>query len=89
MYLAYTELKRNICNSDEVYYTFEEFMANRPMFVINLSKHLRGIDDGGTSKKLVLYFTSDVAASTLCYIIMLGPKGYDYDTKNQRIVEHI
>ena len=36
MYLAYTELKRNICNSDEVFYTFEEFIANRPMGVIDI-----------------------------------------------------
>ena len=89
LYLAYTELKRNICNSDDVLYTFEEVINNRPMGVSDLTKHMRGVDDGGTSKKLVLYFASDVAGSTLCYIIMLGPKGYDYDIKNQRVVEHI
>ena len=89
MYYAYTELKRNVCNSDDVFYTFEEFIEQRPMGVIDISKHIRGVDDGGTSKKLVLDFENDVPAKTLCYIIMLGSNTFKYDIKNQRVIEHI
>jgi hypothetical protein len=78
-----------MCGSDEPYYTFKEFLENRPMGVIDMTKCMRGVDDGGTSKKLVLDFENDVPAKTLCYIVTLGLKSFDYNIKNQIIIVHI
>jgi hypothetical protein len=89
MYHAYTDLMRIICGSDGVFYTCKEFLENRPMCVINMTKRMRGVDNEKTSIKRVLDFEKDVPAKTVCYIIMLGPKSFDYDIKNQRITESI
>jgi hypothetical protein len=91
MYLAYTEIERIMCGSVEPYYTFKEFLENIPMCVIDVTKRMRAVDDGGTSKKLVHDFENDVPAKTLCYIIMLGLKSFDYsyNIKNQIIIESI
>ena len=78
-----------MCNSDDVSYTYEKFLSHRPMGVIEVTKHIRNADDNDTSKKIVFDFEQDVANNTLCYIIMLGIKTYDYDIKNQHIVDHI
>jgi hypothetical protein len=89
MYLAYTEIARIVCGSDEPCYTFKEFIKSRPIGVIDMTKRMRGVDDGGTSKKLVLDFQNDVPAKILCYIVMLGLKSFDYNIKNQIIIDHI
>jgi hypothetical protein len=89
MYLVYTEIVRIVCGSDESYYTFKEFVKNRPMGVIDMTKRMRAVDDGGTSKKLELDFENDVPAKTLCYIIMLGLRSFDYNIKNQIIIDDI
>jgi hypothetical protein len=89
MYFAYTEITRILCGSDGPYYTFKEFLENRPMGVIDMTKRMRGVDDGGTNKMLVLDFENNVPAKTLCYIIMLGLKSFDSNIKNQIIIDDI
>jgi hypothetical protein len=89
MYHAYTEISRIMMGTEEVYYTLDEFIKNRPMYLLNTSRRMRGVDNQKTTIKLVVDCEEDVADNTLCYVIMLGKKSFDYDIKNQRITEQI
>jgi hypothetical protein len=90
MYDAYTSLKRVMSCSTDIYYSPEDFIKKRPMYVLNTSKRRRKVDcTDKTNISLVINFAEQVSDKTLCYVIMLGNKYFDYDIKNQRITEHI
>ncbi|MEB2589971.1 hypothetical protein SOP87_30555, partial [Bacillus cereus] len=87
LYEAFTAYKRVTTGNTDMYYTPDEFKAQRPMFVINTSKRKQVVVNDRTNIKIICEFHEALPDDTICSVILIGEKSYVYDVRNERVTE--
>ena len=87
MYDAYTVIKRVILKNTDMILSPKEFLATRPMYVINTSNRRETIVKNKTNIKVSIDFSTAVPANTLCYVVLLGEKKINYDIIHEQITK--